>query len=186
MLYQQVDTAGNGGFHLSHVCTHPRHYVAPSLCREESEGQFEHFSVNLHAYVLHHSCAQRQHYCRGSKIAECLQTCHHYQSYTHHAKGEKSPVGGYQFLNIGIAVVLQYLFVDGAPRHFLIGVNLLVYLKENVQYRYQHNERKHVEPLRKEIEHHRPHKVFPVGHEVAFHYLEKLLKHSAYFLTFNV
>ena len=75
----------------------------------------------------------------------------------------------YEFLHVGIAVVHHYILVQGGKRPRLVGIDRLVYLEEDIEYRDEHHEGKHVHPLREEVEHDRPYEIHLVRFQVPRH-----------------
>jgi hypothetical protein len=59
----------------------------------------------------------------------------------------------------------------------LIGIDVLVYLEEDIQDGYKHHEGEYVQPLRYEVEHNGPEDINLVGLEISLYYSQELLYH---------
>ena len=144
-----------------------------------AERQPHHFVIHIHADVAHYSGAERHHDVGGSPVADALQAGHEDQDAAHQTEREESAVRGDLLLHPGIGIIHDEVLVERAPGPFPVGIDVLVYLEEDVQYGDEHYEGEHVEPLCYEVEHDRPDDVHLVGLEVPLYYVEELLYHHS-------
>ncbi len=166
---EHVDTAGNTALHGTDVTRHTGNDITLSLLAEEAQRQLQHLLIHLDTDISYQACLQRYHDGRRGKVTEGLQTGHDNQCCTHvHQRHERAVVGN-EFLHPGIAVVEDEVFVQRAPRPFLVFIDCCVNLEQDIQDGDEHDEREHIHPLCHEVEHYRPCQVFAIWPQVTGH-----------------
>ena len=160
-----------------YVCAHAYDDVSFSFGGEEAEGESHYLLVHVHAYVAYDACREWHHDVGGCPVAGAFQACHEDHDGSHEAECEEGAVAGNEFLHPGVGVVDDEVLVQCGPGPFFVGIDVLVYLEEDVQYGYEHHEREDVEPLCHEVEHDGPHDIHLVGAEVSLYDVEELLYH---------
>ena len=184
LLDEGGDGRGDGVLHHLYVGAHAHDDVALALGGEEAQGQVHDFVVHVHADVADDACGEGHHDVGGAPVADALQGGHDDKDGAHEAEGEEGAVAGDELLHPGVGVVDDEVLVQAAPRPLAVGVDVLVYLEEDVQYGDEHYEGEDVEPLCHEVEHDAPDDVRLVGPEIAPDYVEELLYHFTSFSWF--
>ena len=139
--------------------------------------------VNVGAQIAHNARTHRHEHSRRGEITRGLEQGGGDEKQTNEQKCHRRTIFGHNLLREIIHVVDDDVFhrhVGSVPGDELVDV--VVYLKKQVEHRYQRHEREDVEQRRKQIEKERTKQILAVWLDVFAHHFEEIFHRMSFFV----